>query len=56
MFSHEAETLPFWDLSTVLTSLMEPPFELLVVCPLEVCSLYHLSIKTAFLVAITLEE
>uniref|UniRef100_K7EYP5 Core-binding (CB) domain-containing protein n=1 Tax=Pelodiscus sinensis TaxID=13735 RepID=K7EYP5_PELSI len=36
-----------WELHLVLTTLTKPPFE-----PMATCSLYHLSLKTAFLVAI----
>lgn len=40
-----------WDLNLVLKSLTKPPFK-----PMVTCSLMHLSMKTAFLVAITLAQ
>uniref|UniRef100_K7F170 Core-binding (CB) domain-containing protein n=1 Tax=Pelodiscus sinensis TaxID=13735 RepID=K7F170_PELSI len=40
--------VPIWDLNHVLKSLTKPPFE-----PIATCSLSHLSMKVAFLVAIT---
>lgn len=43
-----APLVPSWDLSIVLSALTQPPFE-----PLESVSLKHLSLKVAFLLAIT---
>lgn len=39
---------PSWDLIIMLMGLMGPPFE-----PMAFCSLYHLSVKTTFFVAVT---
>jgi hypothetical protein len=42
------EPFPTWDLNMVLNALLEPPYE-----PLEKASLKNVTIKTAFLIAIT---
>lgn len=42
------DSAPMWELNLILRSLMEKPFE-----PVATCLLLHLSMKVAFLIAIT---
>lgn len=49
LYSPVHQSLPPWDLNLVLSNLMGPPFE-----PMATCSLFCLSWKVVFMVAITL--